>query len=126
MKCGLGTRGGVVVYRETRPTPREAGAQAVLDAVIETVVELGQKAVADGHRVRAVGLVVPGIHDPERGTVRAENLAWLDVPVLDALRAAVDPDKPVVLAHDVRAGGFAELREGALVNTTNSLFLPLG
>jgi glucokinase len=126
MKCGLVTRDGRLGYRETRPTPRERGARAVLDAVIETVVELGQKAVADGHRVRAVGLVVPGIHDPERGTVRAENLAWLDVHVLDALRVAVDPGQPVVLAHDVRAGGYAELREGALAGTTNSLFLPLG
>lgn len=126
MKCGLATRDGALLYRETRPTPRERGAQAVLDAVIETVVELGQKAVADGHQVRAVGLVVPGVHDPERGTVRAENLAWVDVPVLEALRAAVDRDQPVALAHDVRAGGYAELRRGALVGTTNALFLPLG
>ncbi len=125
MKCGLVARDGTVLYRETRPTPREAGAQAVLDAVIETVVELDQKAGADGHPVRAVGLVVPGIHD-ERGNVRAENLAWIDVPVLDALRAAVPPDRPVVLAHDVRAGGYAELRRGALAGTTNALFLPLG
>jgi glucokinase len=126
MKCGLVGRDGTVVYRETRPTPRGAGAQAVLDAVIETVVELDQKAGADGHPVRAVGLVVPGIHDADRGTVRAENLAWLDVPVLDALRAAVPPGRPVVLAHDVRAGGYAELRRGALAGTTNALFLPLG
>lgn len=126
MKCGLATRDGALLYRETRPTPRERGAQAVLDAVIETVVELGQKAVADGHQVRAVGLVVPGVHDPERGTVRAENLAWVDVPVLEALRAAVDRDQPVVLAHDVRAGGYAELRRGALAGSTNALFLPLG
>lgn len=126
MKCGLVTADGRLAYRETRPTPRAAGAQAVLDAVIETVVELGQKAVADGHVVRAVGLVAPGIHDPARGTVRAENLAWLDVPVRDALRAAVDADLPVVLAHDVRAGGYAEFRRGALAGTTNALFVPLG
>ena len=126
MKCGLVTADGRLAPRETRPTPRAAGAQAVLDAVIETVVELGQKAVADGHVVRAVGLVAPGIHDPARGTVRAENLAWLDVPVRDALRSAVDAELPVVLAHDVRAGGYAELRRGALAGTTNALFLPLG
>jgi glucokinase len=125
MKCGLVARDGTVLYRETRPTPREAGAQAVLDAVIETVVELDQKAGADGHPVRAAGLVVPGIHN-ERGMVRAENLAWVDVPVLDALRAAVPAERPVVLAHDVRAGGYAELRRGALAGTTNALFLPLG
>jgi glucokinase len=125
MKCGLVTADGDVVHRETRPTPRRDGGDAVLGAMIETVVELDQKAVADGHQVRAVGLVVPGIHS-ERGTVRAENLAWVDVPVRDLVTRAVGPDRPVVLAHDVRAGGYAELRRGALTGTTNSLFLPLG
>lgn len=126
MKCGLVDEAGGVLHRETRPTPRQDGAGAVLDAVIETVLELGQKAEADGHEVRGVGLVVPGIHDAERGTVRAENLAWIDVPVLGKVTAAVGPERPVVLAHDVRAGGYAELRRGALIGTTNSLFLPLG
>ena len=126
MKCGLVARDSTVVHRETRPTHREAGGPAVLDAFVETVVELGQKAAADGHRVRGIGVVVPGIIDADRGTVRAENLAWLDVGVLAALRAAVGDGPKVVLAHDVRAGGYAELRSGALAGTTNSLFLPLG
>jgi len=126
MKCGLVARDSTVVHRETRSTPRESGGAAVLDAVVETVVELGQKASAEGHRVRGVGVVVPGIIDAVRGTVRAENLAWLDVGVLAALRGAVGDGPKVVLAHDVRAGGYAELRNGALAGTTNSLFLPLG
>lgn len=125
MKCGLVARDSTVVHRETRPTPREAGGQAVLDALVETVVELAQKAAAEGYQVRGVGVVVPGIIST-RGTVRAENLAWLNVGVLDAIRSAVGDGPEVVLAHDVRAGGYAEFRNGALVGTTNSLFLPLG
>ncbi|NEA37399.1 ROK family protein [Streptomyces sp. SID13031] len=126
MKCGLVAADGAVLHRETRPTPREAGGRAVLDALLETVVELGQKAAADGHRVRAVGVVVPGIINAENGTVSAENLAWSNLPVLAALKAAIGSDQQVLLAHDVRAGGYAELRQGALTGTTNSLFLPLG
>ena len=64
----------------------------MLDALLETVVELGQKAAADGHRVRAVGVVVPGIIDAEPGTVSAENLLWVDTPVLAEIRAAIGPD----------------------------------
>ncbi|WP_344218706.1 ROK family protein [Kribbella sancticallisti] len=131
MKCGLVAADGAVLHRETRPTPRtvpprRGGGRAVLDALLETVVELEQKAAADGHRVRAVGVVVPGIIDAENGTVGAENLAWAGTPVRAELQAAVGPDQKVVLAHDVRAGGYAELRQGALTGTTNSLFLPLG
>jgi glucokinase len=126
MKCGLVAADGAVVHRETRLTPRVAGGRVVLDALIETVVELSQKASAEGHRVRAVGVVVPGIIDAAHGTVSAENLAWVDTPVLAELQQAVGPDRKVVLAHDVRAGGYAELRVGALRGTTNSLFLPLG
>lgn len=126
MKCGLVAADGAVLHRETRPTPRGAGGRAVLDALLETVVELEQKAAAEGHRVRAVGVVVPGIIDAENGTVGAENLAWVGTPVLAELKAAVGPDQQVLLAHDVRAGGYAEFRQGALTGTTNSLFLPLG
>jgi glucokinase len=126
MKCGLVAADGAVLHRETRPTPRDAGGRAVLDALLETVVELGQKATAEGHLVRAVGVVVPGIIDAETGTVSAENLAWVGTPVLAELKAAIGADRPVLLAHDVRAGGYAELRQGALIGTTNSLFLPLG
>jgi glucokinase len=126
MKCALVAADGAVLHRETRPTPREAGGRAVLDALLETVVELGQKATAETHQVRAIGVVVPGIIDAETGTVSAENLAWVGTPVLAELKAAVGQDRPIVLAHDVRAGGYAELRQGALKGTTNSLFLPLG
>ncbi|TWD79204.1 glucokinase [Kribbella amoyensis] len=126
MKCGLVAADGAVVHRETRATPREAGGRAVLDALVDTVVELGQKAAADGHRVRAAGVVVPGIIDAHQGTVSAENLLWVNTPVLAELQAAVGPDQQVTLAHDVRAGGYAEVRVGALRGTTNSLFLPLG
>jgi len=126
MKCALVAADGAVLHRETRPTPREAGGRAVLDALLETVVELGQKATAETHQVRAIGVVVPGIIDAETGTVGAENLAWVGTPVLAELKAAVGEDRPIVLAHDVRAGGYAELRQGALKGTTNSLFLPLG
>jgi glucokinase len=126
MKCALVAADGAVLHRETRPTPRAAGGRAVLDALLETVVELGQKATAEGHLVRAAGVVVPGIIDAETGRVSAENLAWVGTPVLADLTAAIGADRPIVLAHDVRAGGYAELRQGALTGTTNSLFLPLG
>jgi glucokinase len=131
MKCALVAADGAVLHRETRPTPRalsdsRGGGRAILDALVETVVELGQKATAETHQVRAFGVVVPGIIDAETGTVGAENLAWVGTPVLAELKAAVGEDRPIVLAHDVRAGGYAELRQGALKGTTNSLFLPLG
>ena len=133
MKCGLVAADGAVLHRETRPTPRadvRDGGRAVLDALLETVVELSQKATAEGHRVRAIGVVVPGVIDAETGTVGAENLEWVGTPVLAELKAAVrstgGDDVPIVLAHDVRAGGYAELRQGALAGTTNSMFLPLG
>ncbi|MGZ0151182.1 ROK family protein [Kribbella sp. WER1] len=129
MKCGLVAADGAVLHRETRPTPRadaRDGGRAVLDALLETVVELGQKATAEGHRVRAIGVVVPGVIDAEHGTVGAENLEWVGTPVLASLQEAVAADVPIVLAHDVRAGGYAEFRQGALAGTTNSMFLPLG
>ena len=88
MKCGLVAADGAVLHRETRPTPRAVsdsggGGRAILDALLETVVELGQKATAEGHLVRAAGVVVPGIIDAETGTVSAENLIAFLVAAFD-------------------------------------------
>ncbi|MER7080465.1 ROK family protein, partial [Saccharopolyspora kobensis] len=91
-----------------RPTPRGADgaetAELVVAAVAELVAELRVGASAD-----AVGVVVPGAVDEDRGIgVYSANLGWSDVPLRDMLAERID--LPVSLGHDVRAGGLAEAR----------------
>lgn len=90
------------------PTPRGPD---VVDRVIDAVVAQVD-ATRLVHDVGAVGLVVPGIVDAERGiAVFSENLDWHDVPfpALVAERTGL----PVGFGHDVATAGRAEVALGA-------------
>lgn len=106
-EVGAGAGGGPAVHRVAalrRPTPRAAGPDAVVTAVLDTVAEL----CALAPDAVAVGLVVPGVVDESAGIgIESENLRWRDVPF--ARLAAERAGRPVAFGHDVRAGGRAEL-----------------
>ena len=59
-----------------------------------------------------MGLVVPGIVDAQQGiAVYAANIGWQQSPLRQIVAEAVG--LPVILDHDVRAAGLAELELGA-------------
>ncbi|HEU4907743.1 MAG TPA: ROK family protein, partial [Propionibacteriaceae bacterium] len=61
---------------------------------------------------------------PEGIAVYAANLGWRELPVRQIVAKAVD--LPVVLDHDVRAAGLAELELGAARGLQEVLFVALG
>ena len=91
---------------------------------IDTVVEL-RNHVPEAGRLRAVGLVVPGVVDAQHGiAVYATNIGWRDLPIRQIVSEAVG--LPVILDHDVRAAGLAELELGAGRGALEMLFVALG
>jgi glucokinase len=107
-----------------RTTPRHLGTDAVLATIIRAIVEL-QARVPEAARLRAVGLVVPGVVDAQQGiAVYAANIGWQELPLRKLVEEAVD--LPVVLDHDVRAAGLAELAWGAGQGLQEILFVALG
>ena len=76
-------------------------------------------------RLRAVGLVVPGVVDAQQGiAVYAANIGWRELPLRQIVAEAIG--LPVVLDHDVRAAGLAELEWGAGRGLHEVLFVALG
>ncbi|MFE3449584.1 ROK family protein [Nonomuraea sp. NPDC059194] len=118
MKGGL-VSDGTVLHAEHRPTPRAEGAAAVIAAISAFVADLA--APRGELRPTAVGLAVPGLVTPTHAVFSAA-FGWRDVPAA----AFADVPLPVVLGHDVRAAGEAELRYGAARAVPNVLFLPIG
>lgn len=107
-----------------RPTPRQLGPDAVVAATISAITELRAQAPAAG-QLRAVGLVVPGVVDAREGiAVYAANLGWNQLPLRQIVTDATG--LPVVLDHDVRAAGLAELEWGAARGLQEVLFVALG
>ncbi|MFI6482261.1 ROK family protein [Nonomuraea sp. NPDC050663] len=118
MKGGLVDDAGVVLLTERRPTPRENGPEAVVEAIRTFVGDLA--ASGDGSPA-GVGIAVPGLVDPGMALYSA-NIGWRDVPA----SAFCGLDIPVVLGHDVQTGGLAESVIGAGRGVDDFLFLPIG
>lgn len=125
MKAAVTAADGTVLHTDRRPTPREAGTDAVIAALVEFAANL-TAACSDRQLIpRGLGVAVPGIVDDDAGiAVFSANLGWRDAPLrkLVAERTGL----PVAVSHDVRAGGLAESRMGAGRGSRQFLFLPIG
>jgi len=124
VKAALLDSDGLQYADSERPTPRHLGTEAVIATIIRAIVDL-QAQVRDAARLRAVGLVVPGVVDAEQGiAVYAANIGWEQLPLRKLVAEAVD--LPVVMDHDVRAAGLAELAWGAGQGLQEVFFVALG
>ena len=124
VKAGLFDSDGVEYRRGERPTPRHLGPDAVITTTLDAIVELRAQ-VPQAARLLAVGLVVPGVVDTQQGiAVYAANLGWQQLPLRQIVADAVG--LPVILDHDVRAAGLAELELGAGQGFQEVLFVALG
>lgn len=125
IKAGIADATGIFVHRTRRDTRRDAGVEAVINAITVVAEELVGTAGDLGYDPLAAGVVVPGIVDEERGVaVDASNIGWRDVPLRMMLQDRLR--LPVYVGHDVRAGALAEGRLGAARGCRNFAFLPIG
>ncbi|HET8598711.1 MAG TPA: ROK family protein [Segeticoccus sp.] len=123
IKAALMDQRARVLAAARAATPRD---DTTGEQVVAEVADLvGRLAASSSEPVGAVGLVVPGIVDEQRGrSVFAGNLGWHDLPLRDLLSVACG--LPVAFGHDVRAGGLAEVRLGAARGHRNALVVPVG
>jgi glucokinase len=94
---------GSISSRSTRVTPASSGAQAVLEAIVEVVIEL-----RSGGNVASVGVGTPGGVDPEGRIVgEAANIAgWRGVPLAAAVSRAAGA--PAQVRNDGNLAAYAE------------------
>jgi glucokinase len=124
IKAALLDSDGLEYGGSEQPTPRHLGPDAVIETIIRAIVELRAQ-IPETARLRAVGLVVPGVVDAQQGiAVYAANIGWRQLPLRQIVAEAVG--LPVVLDHDVRAAGVAELEFGAGRGLQEVLFVALG
>lgn len=95
--------------------------------VVAQLAEVGAAAIAAWPAVTTVGIGIPGLYDPVRGTTRfLVNIpgAWAGWPVADPVSTALG--LPAFLINDARAFGLAELRLGAGRGASSMVGLTLG
>jgi glucokinase len=124
IKAALFDADGLEYGSSERPTPRHLGPDAVIATTIHAIVDL-QAQVPEAARLLAAGLVVPGVVDAQQGiAVYAANIGWQQLPLRQIVADAIG--LPVILDHDVRAAGLAELELGAGRGLQEVLFVALG
>jgi glucokinase len=96
------------------------------DAVLATIVEAVEEArEATDREVRAVGVGVPCLVEPDAGVAMACNhLPLVDVPLRDLLAERLD--LPVVVDNDATAALVAEARWGAARDARHVVMLTIG
>ncbi|MFJ4045828.1 ROK family protein [Microbacterium sp. NPDC089987] len=110
-----------------RRTPTPASDDGTPGRLIERLAELAAELRAQHPDVepQAVGLVVPGIVDSDRGIgVFSSNLGWRDAPMRDLMAARFG--MPVAFDHDVRMASWAEHVLGGARDYANSVVLIIG
>lgn len=110
-----------ILTSTSRPTPSlDSTAEKTISAIKDLISEF-----EISYPVEAVGVSTPGSIDEINGVVRwAGNLNWKNIAFKEL--ATKHLNKPVAFGHDVRAGGYAELKMGAGKDVKNSIFIPIG
>jgi predicted NBD/HSP70 family sugar kinase len=97
--------------------------QAIAEDLATLAADLRSRRPANETLV-GVGVAVVGVVRRSDGFVSmAPNLGWRDVPLGEALAAALDLDAPISVANDADLGALVELRRGAAIGGDHVLFI---
>lgn len=125
IKAALVDREGTILELIRSPTPLQAERSA--EVIVRSVAEIARKLSQSHPEVEpvAVGLLVPGQVDEDRGiAVSARNLGWHNAPLRDLTAKAIG--LPIAFGHDVTGAGIAEFRLGAARPFDNVVVVTIG
>lgn len=111
LAVGLADLRGRIVQRERRALRGPLGPEEVVAQVKTWASELLHGLGSARSRVLAAGVALPGVVDPQQGTVTANALGWWEVEVQPLLETALG--LPVFLENDANAFALGEWRHGA-------------
>lgn len=108
VRCALVDENGTILSIVKGSSNPEKGAQAIVDKIESLIKQLDNYEQAN-----AIGIVVPGLIDQEKGIITAANNLpkLIDYPLKKQLEQ--DLGKPVILANDVKAAAYGEAISGA-------------
>jgi len=125
IQASLITQAGIVLSRHRCPTPRDGGAEGVLEAIIAAAEETMESESIPRDRLTAVGLAIPGVVDSENGfVVVTPNMSLTGISVGPQLEKHFGV--PVALGNDCNLGALGESWLGAGRGTSSSIAILVG
>ncbi|SCG84127.1 glucokinase [Proteiniborus sp. DW1] len=122
--AGVVSNDGNILFQKSCQTLPFRGWNTVIQDIIELIKDVSNQA-PDCEKVMGIGVGVPGLADNKTGNVmNCVNLGWQDVPLGKTLEKELN--KPVYIDNDASVAALAELENGALKDTQNSILITLG
>ena len=121
IKAALVNENLEVISSSLRPTPKHDSSAAKTIATIKEIVD----ELSNGYTISALGVCVCGVFDDDHGIcIWSGNLDWKNIHLQELLAEKIGI--PVVAGHDIRTAGTAEMRSGAALGYSNSIFIAIG
>lgn len=125
MQIGIVSPDLKLIGQAKKKTKAGDGAAAVIDRIVEGVLEAAAEAKVTVKELATVGIGAPGAVDPDSGTVlEAVNLRWKNYPLAEILAKRLGI--PVFLDNDVNVAVWGEYRMGAGKESKNMLGVWVG
>jgi glucokinase len=123
--CGLVTRGGKILIKDSFPTSNGSAPQALTDLIADKLKTLSRESGLS-RRPKAIGIGAPGWIKPTEGIVMmAPNIpGWQNVPITRIMSQAMDI--PAMLENDANLYALGEWLSGAGRGYQNEITLTLG
>lgn len=119
-------RAGRVLRRTRIDTRASQGARQTVERALRTAADLrASTAAATGGRCLGVGAVSPGVVYEDRVLLAPNIPGWQELSLPELVREGLGIEE-VAAANDVKAGGLAEARWGALRDADPGVYLNLG
>ncbi len=107
MLAALVRPSGRVLARERRPTPREGTPVDTINAIAGLIDDLLTEAGQPAEALRAIGLAIPGVVDPEAGRiVITPNMNLTGTQIVEPLRERFGVE--IALGNDANCGALGE------------------
>jgi len=126
IKSGLVAEDGSIRAFERTPIDRQAGAEYLLESLLEQIARLQSVATERGIEPVGIGVGSPGSIERATGRIhKSPNFAgWTGFPLRREL--ARHTELPICLANDVNAAALGELKFGAGADYENFIMITLG
>lgn len=124
-KAGVVDEAGQILYKSSCKTGIERDFEDIAADMAELCRHIVRESGHEMAEVAAVGVGIPGEQSPKTGLVAfCNNLGWVDVPLMQRLRAALG--LPVYVDNDANVAALAESAFGASRDVKSSILITLG
>lgn len=122
---GIVNEEGELIYDDFIPTGKERNYEAIVNDIIDLINKIIKESGANKEKIRAVGVGIPGVSEPNTGRViKCPNLNFSGTPLKELMEEKLNI--PVFVDNDATLAALAEHAAGSMKNVNSGVFITIG